>query len=129
MATTYPIAPRYKITPLDNERFLVIGNPSDVETGLFRVQFVPSETFVGQFQVMGRASGPEAHVDEVGFGKIPYRVVQSAGQASLDESLVSAPIAADIIIRVPASGLAVALLVECTAGYGYVYSQPLVGTV
>ncbi len=117
-----------RIGPEHSGRFAVLGNVSTVEVGTWRIQFYPDEAFTGTLTVMGRSAGKDAHDADVGFGTIPYRRIQLNGVAS-DRSLVTdgVPIATDFIIEVPASGLALALLLDCTTGSGLILSQPLAG--
>ena len=128
MATTYPIGTRrYKVTTADHGMFGVLGDVSDREVGLWSVQFVPDTTFVGSLGVVGRIAGKETADDDVGFGSVPYRRVQVGGVAS-DNAVVSTPItSAGATVLIPASGLSVAFLVDCTFGYGHLYSYPLSG--
>ena len=114
---------RYKVTTVDHGNFKVLGTVSDIDGGSWRVQFVPDVSFVGSFAVVGRSGGPQAGNDSVAFTQIPYNRVSLNGQAS-DWNLVSDVLLSDFIINVPGTGLSVALLVECTAGFGVLYAKP-----
>lgn len=129
MATEYPITQRYQITVADNGKFPTLGVVSRDESGCWHLTFVPDDSFVGSIAIVGRSSGKDIAGDGNGFGSIPFRRVQIAGVAS-DNSLVTTPYAnsTGMIAIIPADGLSVALLVECTAGFGYAYSRPLVGS-
>lgn len=117
---------RYKITTVDNGNYKILGNVSDSTGGAWRVQFAPDASFVGSLLVTARASGDDAVSDAVGFGTIAYRRVQLGGLAS-DYTLVTTTLTTDAIILVPANGLSVAIAVTCTAGFGYLYTIPLLG--
>ena len=127
MATTYPIQNAYRVTTVDHGMFCVLGTVSPRTVGLWSVQFVPDQSFVGQLGVVGRIAGKDATDDAVGFGSIPYRRVQLGGVASDNAMVADAIPHTGALILVPASGLTVALLVDCTAGFGDVYLFPLEG--
>jgi hypothetical protein len=128
MATAYPIGRRYRVTSVDNGKFGELGDASPALVGAFMLQFVPDASFAGSIGILARAAGKDAKDDNVGYASIAYRRVQMNGQAS-DYALITdgTPLASDFTILIPASGLAVAVLVECTAGFGYLYSTPLEG--
>lgn len=128
MATEYPIGRRYRITTADHGLFPTLGNVSDQETGAWHVTFVPDESFVGSIAIVGRASGKDIREDGYGFGSIPYRRVQVGGVAS-DNALTTATNSTGMIAIIPADGLSVAILVDCTAGFGFLYSRPLLGSL
>ena len=128
MATEYPIGRRYKITTVDNGKFPTFGNVSSSDVGSWHVTFVPDESFVGSIAFVGRPAGKDASDDGVGFASIPYRRVQVGGIAS-DNTLVTATNSTGLMAIVPADGMSVALLVEGTDGFGYLYSRPLVGSL
>ena len=131
MAAIHPIELRYRVTPVDNGTFGVLGDISQTEVGMWRLHWVPDASFAGDgLAILGRA----APVDDSGganFGTVPYRRVQVAGQASdlalVQTGGVAVPITSDSIIYVPASGLTIAVEMGCTAGFGYLYSLPLIG--
>lgn len=127
MATEYPVGRRYKITTADNGLFPTLGNVSDNEVGSWHITFVPDDSFVGSIAIVGRPAGKDAAGDNVGFGSIPYRRVSVSGVAS-DHKLVADTNSTGLIALVPADGMSIALLVECTAGFAYVYSHPLAGS-
>jgi hypothetical protein len=123
-------ARRQPITASQSGQFVVLGNVSPSQVGTWRVQFVPDELWQGSLTPMGRSAGKDAHDDSVGFATVPYRRVQLNGIASDYRLMTDAavlPIATDFTVLVPATGLAVAFLIECTAGSGVLYSQPLEG--
>jgi hypothetical protein len=121
---------RQPIAVEHNGRFGVLGNVSASFVGTWRVQFTCTEDFAGSLTPMARGASKDLHDDNVGFATIPYRRVQLAGVAS-DYALVTGAsvvnITTDFTILVPAAGLSIAFLVECVAGSGIVYSQPLEG--
>lgn len=117
----------YRVTTSDNGKFLFLGNASDGRTGTFVVQFVPDASFAGSFGVTARVYGKPASDNGVAFVSIPYRRVNLAGIAS-DRTLVAAVLTDSFIIEVPSSGVVLALLCECTAGFGTLYSWPLNGS-
>lgn len=128
MANVYPIGRRYRVTSIDNGKFGELGDASPASVGAHMLQFVPDETFQGSIGILARAAGKDAKDDNVGYASIAYRRVQLNGVAS-DYALVTdgAPLTSDFTVLVPAAGLAVAILVECTAGFGYLYWTPLEG--
>lgn len=117
----------YRVTTADNGKFLYLGNASDGRTGTFVIQWVPDGSFVGSFGVTARVYGKPASDNGVAFQSIPYRRVSLAGVAS-DRTLVAAVLTDAFLIEVPSSGVALALLCECTAGFGTLYSWPLNGS-
>lgn len=128
MALEYPINRRYRITTADSGKFPTLGEVSDQECGAWHLTFVPDETFAGGIAILGRALGKDIYEDGYGFGTIPYRRVQVAGVAS-DNTLVADANSTGLVAIVPADGMSIALFVECTAGFGYVYSRPLAGSL
>ena len=117
----------YRVTTSDNGKFLFLGNASDGRTGTFVIQWVPDASFAGSFGVTARVYGKPASDNGVAFQSIPYRRVSLAGVAS-DRTLVAAVLTDAFLIEVPSSGVVLALLCECTAGFGTLYSWPLMGS-
>ena len=117
----------YRVSTADHGKFLYLGNASDGRTGTFVVQWVPDASFAGSFGVVARIYGKPASDNGVAFISVPYRRVNLAGVAS-DRTLVSAVLADSFLIEVPSSGVALALLCDCTAGFGTLYSWPLNGS-
>lgn len=117
----------YRVKTADNGKFLFLGNASDGRTGTFFVQFVPDASFAGSFGVVARAYGKPASDNGVAFISVPYRRVNLAGVAS-DRALVSAVLTDSFMIEVPSTGVVLALLCECTAGFGTLYSWPCNGS-
>lgn len=126
MASPYPINTRYKITEADHGNILKLGNAAEGAVGTWQVQFVPDASFVGSFAVLARSDHKDAHGDAVPYVSVPYRKV-FLNDLPADYSLASDIITSGSILQIPSSGLSVALLVECTAGFGYLYSKPLDG--
>lgn len=130
MASPYPITLKYKVTPIDNGNIGVLGDVSVSDPGMFRIHWVPDASFLGDgLGVLGRAV-----IDDplgTNYGTVPYRRAQVAGVSSdyamVQTNGVAVPITADSIIYVPATGLSIAVLMGCTSGFGWLYSQPLVG--
>lgn len=135
---SHPIGTRYKITPVDNGTICIIGDVSPTECGFWRIHFVPDVSFVGAgISILGRgAPGGRAEnalddPGEMNFGSVPYRRWQIGGVASdgalVQTSAVGVPLTQDALIFVPASGLTIAVSPDITAGFAYLYSQPILG--
>lgn len=118
----------YKVTTKDNGNFLFLGNAAEGQVGAMCVQWVPDEQFTGALGVTSRIYGFPITDSGVPLGlvPVPYRRVNINGTAS-DYGFDTATLTGPSIINVPANGLAVALLVSCTAGTGWLYSWPLLG--
>jgi hypothetical protein len=126
MASPYPIPNRYRVTPADDGKILKLGNAASGEVGTWLVQFVPDMTFAGDLVVMGRVDHAEAQTDNVPYVPVRYRAAY-LNTASADYALVETAVVSGSILQIPASGLSIALLASCTAGYGYLYATPLGG--
>lgn len=127
MASTYPIDRSYRVTTTDNGNFLNIGNAASGRVGTWLVHWVPDLSFAGGgLTVYGRGYGKPASDAGVPWATIPYRRINVAGVAS-DYAIVTATVGAAGMIQIPANGLAVALGVSCTAGFGWLYSWDLNG--
>jgi hypothetical protein len=120
---------RDDVTVNDNGKILFFGNASDGRTGTWFLQFVPNLLFVGQFSVVARPYGSPASNDGVAMQDYPFRRVVLNGVAS-DRTITNntaTPLSGGFAIEVPSNGVALGLLVSCTAGGGVVYSWPLNG--
>ena len=120
----------YRVSAADNGKFLFLGNASDGRTGTMFVQFVPEASFVGSFAVTARAHGKPASDNGVAFVDYPFRRVVIANVAS-DRAMTTntvTPLSDGFIIEVPSNGVALALLCDCSAGVGTLYSWPLNGS-
>ena len=118
---------KYKVTTIDDQAVLYLGNAADGRPGVMVIQWVPDPSFNGSFGVVARIYGKPANDDNVGFATVVYRRVVLNGVAS-DRNLVSDPIGSSFtIIEVPANGLAIALQANVNQGFGTLYSWPLVG--
>lgn len=105
-----------KVSPSDDGDILDLGPASNGATvGVFGIQFIPSQDFVGQFGVLGRALGQAAKEANAPFIPFPYRRVNVAGVAS-DRTIVSDVISASGAIEVGSNGWSIGLLVACSAG-------------
>ena len=121
------IARKRIITSDDNGVFLLLADIGDTETGSWTFQFVPSQDFIGELAIVGRIQGKTAYDDDVPFLQVPYRKTYLNGAVG-DLSLATALITGTSIVRIPATALAIALLVACTAGTMTVYSYPRYGS-
>jgi hypothetical protein len=107
-------------------QLLILGDVNEVEGGAWAVHFVPDASFVGTLIVLGRARGRAADTDGVGFAPIPYRRI-SLNNVAQDYAIVQDTITNTAIIQIPSAGLSVAILVNCSAGFGFVYNHPIAG--
>lgn len=118
---------KFRVSTLNNGDILDFGpasNPSSV--GTFTCQFIMSLDFVGGLIPMGRIFGPAAKEAGAPFLQIPYRRVVTNALPS-DFALVADPITAAGIIQVASNGLALGMLVACTAGYCDILTWDLAG--
>lgn len=99
---------------------------SEARVGTYIVQFVPSGDFVGEFKVLGKLFGEAARAADASFAPIPYRRININGLAS-DYAIVSDVINGASIIQVPCNGMALGLLMTCSAGSCDVVSWDLSG--
>ena len=127
--TEYPISNRYKITTQDHGRFLKIGDASNSDVSTWEVQFVPDASWDGEFAVMGRLAHTSIEADGGPFLAVPFRKVVLNGASGLYTMVASEEnvIRSGSILQIPATGLVIAMLASVSAGYGYLYSKPLVG--
>ena len=131
MAFLSPISgPKRVITVTDHGNILEFGDVSGAGTGVWFLQFEPDSLFeaAGGIVVMGRSRLKAASDDKIGFHPIPYRQVFLNGVAG-DYSFASAPISSSSMIHIPATGMAVAVLVSCLAGTATLYLTPHAGSV
>lgn len=128
MATVSRSSRRFKVTPAHNGEISDLGPATaNASLGTFVIQFITSEDFVGSFAVLGRAYGQNARDAEAQMMSIPYRRANVNGVAS-DYKMVGDVISGPGLIQIPANGLAIGLLVECSAGECEVVSWPLQGS-
>ena len=119
---------RCVVTTANNGDICELG-PAGTNTlvSTFAMQFHPSLDFVGTFQIMARVTGPAAANGIAPFLPVPYRRVAIAAVAS-DRAIVSDPVVPAALIEVPASGLSLGVLVNCTAGRCQIFSWDLHGS-
>lgn len=110
------------ITSADDGKFLLLSDSGEL-AGVWVFEFVPDneEPFEGTLSVMGRIQGQQAFEDEVAFTPIPYRASVLNGVTGT-HTLKTDPITSHSLLIIPATGLAVAVLVGCTSGTGTLYS-------
>ena len=120
---------RKKFVSVDDDGdFLLLADTGKDLAGVWVLEFVPDndEPFDGQLSVQGRIQGQQAFEDAVGFAPIPYRP-WILNTVTGDLELTTAAITGHSLIAIPATGLAVALLVSATSGKGVLYSYPRQG--
>lgn len=134
MATVYPLNREYKITPFDDGNILSLGNGEGRggRVSMWSIQFAVSPDFVGEIGVLGRVTASPVHpanTPEAAFVSFPYRLLEQSGVA-MDGSLQAGNvlITVESLIMVPSYGMDVGLLVGCSAGSCWVYSQDCIGT-
>lgn len=139
-------SPSVPITTANNGDYLIIGSPSEVESGMAAIQFVDnaqlgkSPGFNGGLQVLGMSRVNDAL--RLGTPLVPnklllpwpYRAMNLIGNNGSpvfkqDGSMISdgTVITGSSAILVPNSGFWIVLLVTCTAGGGTVYATNVVG--
>lgn len=137
---TVPIAsmipgPKYTLTPqavLDAKGLFLLGNtdPENAGVGAYAIHFVMSADWVGSIGLTGRSALHKAGVDDISsLGPWPFRAFYLNGVPS-DGSMVfgSAAIVNNTSsILVPASGVTVGLVANCTQGSCTMYYLPLLG--
>jgi len=121
-----PMGRSQRIVTATDGQLLELGDVNEVEGGAWSVHFVPDASFTGAFIIMGRARGRGAAADGVGYSPIPYRRI-SLNNVAQDYAIVQDIITNTAIIIVPAAGLSVAILVNCSAGFAFVYNHPISG--
>jgi hypothetical protein len=115
------------VQPAQDGNIAVLGNTQDENpSGAISVSFYPSFDFTGSFAVVGRPPGISTSDTSVPWQAIPYRLVSLQDVAS-DYSFKSDTINTAAIIHVPANGLAVGLLVACSAGTTQLWIKPMYG--
>jgi hypothetical protein len=130
MATVYPIDRAYRITPQDHGNFAEFG-PAGVASavGTWGFSWVPDGSFAGGLAVMARASGQKAKDNDTPFKPYPYQGVTVNGVLSSPAfGYVTTTITGPSDWQVPSNGMSIALLINCTAGFGWLYSWDLNGT-
>lgn len=128
MADIFPVDnPKFRVLPAQDGMVAAFGNTSDENpSGAYTFQFVPDATFTGGFAVVGRTPGISTSDTSVPWAAIPYRRISLADVAS-DYAFVGDQITGPALIQVPANGLAVGLLIACSAGFAMVYNKHMDG--
>jgi hypothetical protein len=125
---TQVISRKRQISVEDNGNFLLLSDTGQNWAGMWVFEFVPDDNdpFVGALAVMGRIQGQQAFDDAVPFASVGYRAAVLNGVAS-DYSFKADLITGHSVLMVPATGLALAVLVACESGKGTLYSYPRQG--
>ncbi len=128
MADIFPVAgPMFLVQPPQDGNILVVGNTQDENpSGAATLTFLPSQDFTGSFAIVGRPPGISTSNTSVPWQAIPYRLVSLQDVAS-DYSFKSDTISVAAIIQVPANGLAVGVLVACSAGTAQLWIKLMEG--
>jgi hypothetical protein len=112
-----------KITPTVNGMFGECGSAGAGSAGTWTFMWVPDPTFAGSLVVMGRIAGNDAASDGVPQVAIPYRASNLNGTATSSSlNTYTAAIVGTSLFQVDTAQLAAGLLIECTAGFGTLYS-------
>lgn len=129
MANIFPIDRMFRITPDVDGKFAVLGDAANGRVGAWSIDFNPDASFTGSFAIVGRSRGAPAHTDSVPFKQVLFRRIYLNGVAyAYDWSAAADVVTGPSLIQVPANGVSIALLISCAAGFGKVYSWPLVGS-
>lgn len=125
---TNVIGRKATIDASSNGKFHLLSDTGGQSAGMWVVQFVPDPDDPADcsLSVQGRVQGQQAFDDEVGFAPIPYRAAVLNTETS-DYALRDDAITGHSLLAVPATGLAIALLVSCASGKGHIYSYPRTG--
>lgn len=127
MADIFPCDDRFLVKPAQNGMYAQWGNTSDENpSGAWMLYFRPSLDFAGEFIVSGRPPRIQTSDTSVPFLPIPYRRVTLNNVAS-DYAMVDDAVSGASIVHIPANGISVALLINCTAGSCMVYAQKMEG--
>lgn len=128
MAIVQTTGRRQLLTPTNNGDLFKLGNTSNEDdVGGWILTLVPTDgNFAGSFVVLGRNAMKTASDNNAPFIPIPYRTVCTNNVAA-DYSFSAAPITGTSMVIVPAYGIAIAVLVACTAGSANLYSNPING--
>lgn len=129
--TTVELGPSTTVVPASDGATYIFGNlPDQFATGGFALSFVPSDTFVGSFVIVGRNAVKECVDDNVDMVPFPFRAFDLNG-AIADVSVMQVsgtPITARSDILVPLAGMRGGVQVACTQGSCTIYSQAVVGS-
>lgn len=123
---TVPCGRAQRIIAGGDGQFFVLGDVSYEEAGAWSVHFVPDLLFQGSVTIMARERGPGAAQDNVAFVPVPYRRV-SLNNVAQDYQFVSDLITGNALLHIPAAGLTIAVLANCTVGSAVIYNHPLAG--
>ena len=128
MADIFPVTgPKFVVQVAQDGLVAVLGNTSDENpSGAISLSIYPSQDFTGSFAIVGRPPGISTSDTTVPWQAIPYRLVTLQDTAS-DYSFKSDTIAQAAIIHIPANGLAVGVLIACSAGTAQFYIKPMWG--
>ena len=130
MADIFPAGSPFRILPAQNGQTLSFGSTSDENpNGAWHLMFVPSVDYDGSIAVVGRTPRISTADLTVPWIPVPYRRITLNNVAS-DYAIVSTAITLDgpYQILVPATGMAIGILVACNAGQCMVYSQKMTGS-
>lgn len=117
----------FLVQPAQDGNIAVLGNTQDENpSGAISVSVYPSQDFAGSFAIVGRPPGISTSDTSVPWQAIPYRLVSLQDVAS-DYSFKSDTISQAAIIHVPANGLAVGILIACSAGTTQLWIKPMYG--
>ncbi len=126
MSTVFPIDRAYRISTQDNGNIGSFGPGSLSDLSAWVFDFVPDQSFQGAIVPMARGGGVEVP-DSVGFVAVPYRAAFLNGAPPVTPyGYVTDAMTGRSVFQVP-GGWNIGLLIACTAGFGWLYSRPLMG--
>lgn len=130
MPTIYPISRSFKITADRNGDIAEFGPPAAASNvGTWGFTWVPDASFVGSLSVVARPSGDTAKTNAVGLVAFPYQpIVVNGVVAVAPYAYDDAAITGYSMFQVPSAGFSIGFLIDCTDGFGWLYSQDLNGT-
>ena len=116
------------VSPSDDGKMLLLADTGSGLAGVWAIQFWPDpdSPFDGSISVQARIQGQQAYDDKAPVAPVPFRAAVLNGAIG-DYALRSDLITGASLFYVPATGLAVALLVQCSSGRGTLYSYPREG--
>ena len=126
MATIFPLSRPMMVLPANSGNIAELGPAgASKQAGTWTIDILPDQTFVGSFAIVGRAA---LTTDQqlVPFATIPYRRIVWNGVAS-DGAMATDVITGRCIIQVPWN-VSVGILMDCSAGFAWIYPYGVDGT-
>lgn len=129
MSLVFPLDRALKITPQNSGNIAEFGAAGfGTSVGTWLIDFVPDSSWDGGLALLCRVSGEDGSDANVALVPCPYRAIYlNNASPAIPYGWDVQPIISRSIVQVPSNGLSIGVLINCTAGFGWLYSRNLDG--